>query len=221
MSRTASEMVALGTAAPAFELADVLSGRALSRDDVFASARDGNSEARNRNPGDPARSATRGGPHRKHGLLLMFVCVHCPYVKHLEAGLASLGQDYAGPEGPLAIAAIQSNDIAEYPEDNAHNMREQAIRLGWNFPYLLDETQEVARSYGAACTPDFFLFNSEMKLVYRGQFDGSRPRRGDFGNDEAVTGSDLRRAVDAVIAGQVPDSNQRASIGCNIKWKQS
>ena len=220
MSRTASEMVALGTAAPAFELVDVLSGRTLSRDDVFASAWNGNAAYGNRNPSNPAPSATRGGPHRKHGLLLMFVCVHCPYVKHLEAGLARLGQEYAGPEGPLAIAAIQSNDIAAYPEDNADKMREQAIRLGWNFPYLLDETQEVARSYGAACTPDFFLFDNEMKLVYRGQFDGSRPPRGDFGNDEPVTGIDLRRAVDAIIAGQVPDPNQRASIGCNIKWKQ-
>lgn len=199
MSRTASEMVALGTSAPAFALMDVLSGRLLSRAEIFAS--------------EPE--------NRKRGLLLMFVCVHCPYVKHLEEGIARLGQDYAGPEGPLAMAAIQSNDILEYPEDNADNMRRQATRLGWNFPYLLDETQVVARSYGAACTPDFFLFNSEMKLVYRGQFDGSRPRRGDFGNDEPVTGNDLRQAVEAVIAGKTPDPNQRASIGCNIKWKQA
>ncbi len=214
MSRTASEMVELGTVAPAFELVDVLSGRALSRDDIFASS--WNDEL-----SDALNVATRGGPRQKHGLLVMFVCVHCPYVKHLEAELARLGHDYAGPNGPIAIAAIQSNDVIEYPQDNADGMREQAIRLGWNFPYLLDEEQEVARSYGAACTPDFFLFDGEMKLVYRGQLDDSRPRRGDFGNDDPVTGTDLRRAMDAVVAGKRPDPNQRASIGCNIKWKQA
>lgn len=208
-------MIELGTAAPAFELVDVLSGRTLSRDDVFASSW----HADRSDAVDPATHG--GGPRRKHGLLVMFVCVHCPYVKHLEAELARLGQDYAGPDGRVAIAAIQSNDIVEYPQDNADGMREQATRLGWNFPYLLDDTQGVARSYGAACTPDFFLFDGEMKLVYRGQFDGSRPRRGEFGNDEPVTGSDLRKAMDAVIAGKSPDPNQRASIGCNIKWKQA
>lgn len=212
MSRTASGMVEFGTVAPAFELLDVLSDRALSRDDIFAASWD---EVLS----DAVNTATHGGPRRKHGLLVMFVCVHCPYVKHLEAELARLGQDYAGPGGPIAIAAIQSNDIVEYPQDNAEGMREQATRLGWNFPYLLDEAQEIARSYGAACTPDFFLFDGEMKLVYRGQLDSSRPRRGDFGNDEPVTGADLRAALDAVIAGKRPDPNQRASIGCNIKWK--
>lgn len=202
-------MVELGTLAPAFELMDVLSGRALSRDDVF-------SESWDESLSD---TADRGGPRQKHGLLIMFVCVHCPYVKHLEAELARIGHDYAGPGGRIAIAAIQSNDILEYPQDGADGMREQATRLGWNFPYLLDQSQEVARSYGAACTPDFFLFDGEMKLVYRGQLDGSRPRRGDFGNDEPVTGSDLRTAIDALVAGDQPDSNQRASIGCNIKWR--
>jgi hypothetical protein len=151
----------------------------------------------------------------------MFVCVHCPYVKHLELELGKLGRDYFGEhgEGPIAIAAIQSNDIAEYPQDGPEGMREQAARCGWTFPYLLDETQEVARSYGAECTPDFFLYDGEMRLVYRGQIDGSRPRRGDFGNDEPVTGADLRAAMDAVIHGKRPDTNQRSSIGCNIKWK--
>ncbi len=205
MSKTTSEMRELGTAAPPFELPDVLGGRTLSRDDVFA----------------PNRPTATGDAARRHGLLVMFVCVHCPYVKHLEAALARLGQDYAGPDGPIAIVAIQSNDIVQYPQDNADGMREQATRLGWNFPYLLDDTQAVARSYGAACTPDFFLFNGDLKLVYRGQFDGSRPRRGDFGNDDPVTGSDLRRALDAVVAGKDPDPDQRASIGCNIKWKQA
>ncbi len=205
MSRTASEMVELGTVAPAFELVDVLSNHSVSRDSLFALGRD---------------VTAPGSPRYKHGLLVMFVCVHCPYVKHLEAGLARLGHDYAGPEGPFAVAAIQSNDIVAYPQDNADAMREQATRLGWNFPYLLDPSQEVARSYSAACTPDFFLFDGEMKLAYRGQFDSSRPRRGDFGNDEPVTGNDLRRAMEAILAGKLPDPSQRASIGCNIKWRQ-
>ncbi len=151
----------------------------------------------------------------------MFVCVHCPYVKHVEQELARIGEDYFNDgNGPIAIAAIQSNDISAYPEDGPDGMREQAKRLGWRFPYLLDDTQEVARSYGAACTPDFFLFDAEMKLVYRGQLDASRPRRGDSGNDIPVTGEDLRAAMDAVIAGKRPDPNQRTSIGCNIKWRQ-
>ncbi len=216
MARTESTMVQLGTPAPAFELIDVLSGRAMGRDDVFAlSWGDGASDAVN--------TATHGGLQRKHGLLVMFVCVHCPYVKHVEEELGRLGRDYCGNdgEGPIAIAAIQSNDIATYPEDGPDGMREQARRLGWTFPYLLDDTQEVARSYGAACTPDFFLFDGEMRLVYRGQLDGSRPRRGDFGNDEFVTGKDLRAALDAVIAGKRPDPNQRGSLGCNIKWRES
>ena len=200
MSRTESTMVQLGTTAPAFELEDVISGKALSRDDIFATA----------------------GPEPRRGLLVMFVCVHCPYVKHVEAELARIGHDYFGEngEGPIAIAAIQSNDLTEYPQDGPKPMREQAALQGWNFPYLLDETQEVARSYEAACTPDFFLFDAELKLVYRGQLDDSRPRRGDFGNDTPVTGKDLRAAMDTVIAGKRPDPNQRFAVGCNIKWKE-
>ena len=214
MSRTESAMVELGTTAPQFELMDVLSGRAMSRDDVFALSWDEQAS-------DAVNTATHGGPKQKHGLLVMFVCVHCPYVKHIEQELARIGRDYFGEsgEGPIAIAAIQSNDIVQYPADGPEGMREQATRLGWTFPYLLDDTQEVARSYDAACTPDLFLFDGEMRLVYRGQLDSSRPRRGDFGNDEPVTGADLRRALDAVISGKRPDPNQRGSIGCNIKWK--
>jgi thiol-disulfide isomerase/thioredoxin len=194
-------MVELGTAAPAFELVDVLSGRAMSRDDVF---------------GMNADAGGGGG----RGLLVMFICVHCPYVKHVEEELARIGNDYfRDGGGPIAIAAIQSNDIAQYPEDGPDEMREQAKRLGWSFPYLLDESQEVARAYGAACTPDFFLFDAEMRLVYRGQLDSSRPRRKDFGNDEPVTGRDLRAAMDAVIAGKLPSPDQRSSIGCNIKFR--
>ncbi len=194
MSKTESTMVTLGTEAPPFELVDVVSGRAMSRDDVFAAA------------GEEAR-----------GLLVMFICVHCPYVKHVEAELARIGEDY---QGMIAIAAIQSNDIEQYPEDGPDHMKEQAARLGFRFPYLLDEMQEVAREYDAACTPDFFLFDAEMKLVYRGQLDSSRPRRGDFGNDIPVTGKDLRAAMDAVVAGTQPSAEQRTSLGCNIKWKQ-
>ena len=201
MAKTESTMVSLGTTAPAFELVDVLSGRAMSRDDVFALTWD-----------DEAGASCPAC----HGLLVMFICAHCPYVKHMEAELARIGVDYARK---IAIAAIQSNDIDQYPDDGPEGMREQARRLGFRFPYLLDETQEVARSYDAACTPDFVLFDSEMRLVYRGQLDSSRPRRGDSGNDIPVTGKDLRAAMDAVIAGRVPDSNQRTSIGCNIKWK--
>jgi thiol-disulfide isomerase/thioredoxin len=205
-------MVQLGTIAPAFELTDVLTGRAMSRDDVFALSWDDNLS-------DTANTAVTGGPAQKHGLLVMFLCVHCPYVKHLEQGIAAVARDYAGK---IALCAIQSNDIAAYPDDSPDNMRAQAKRLGWSFPYLLDESQEVARSYSAACTPDFFLFNGAMELVYRGQFDDSRPRRGDSGNDTPVTGRDLRAALDAVIAGKRPDpANQRASIGCNIKWRES
>ena len=199
MSRTESTMVQLGTIAPAFELVDVISGKAMSRDDVFSAGIDAN----------------------KRGLLVMFVCPHCPYVKHLEAELGRIGRDYFGEngEGLIGIAAIMSNDTIEYPQDGPDEMKDQAARNGWSFPYLLDESQEIARAYEAACTPDFFLFDGEMKLVYRGQLDESRPRRGDFGNDVPVTGKDLRVALDAVVAGKRPDTNQRSSIGCNIKWR--
>ena len=194
MSRTESTMVQLGTTAPAFELVDVIGEKAVGRDDVFA---------------------------QKKGMLVMFVCPHCPYVKHVEAELGRIGRDYFGEngDGPIGIVAIMSNDTVEYPQDGPEAMKDQAERNGWRFPYLLDEMQEVAREYEAACTPDFFLFDGEMKLVYRGQLDGSRPRRGDYGNDEPVTGKDLRTALDAVVAGKRPDTNQRSSIGCNIKWR--
>jgi len=201
VSRTESLMVELGTVAPAFELVDVMSGKAMSRDDVFAA-----------------------GGKKRRGLLVMFLCVHCPYVKHVEEELGRIGHDYFGEEGedgegPIAMVAIQSNDIEQYPEDGPEGMREQAERLRWRFPYLLDETQEVARAYGAACTPDFFLFDGDLRLVYRGQLDGSRPRRGDFGNGDPVTGEDLRAAMDAVIAGKKPSAEQHSSVGCNIKYR--
>ncbi len=191
MSRTESVMVELGSIAPPFELLDILSGKTIGRDDVFAMG-------------------------QKRGLLVMFVCPHCPYVKHIEAELGRLGADYIGKIG---IAAIMSNDLVEYPQDGPDAMRAQAESFGWRFPYLLDETQKIARAYDAACTPDFFLYDANLKLVYRGQLDDSRPRRGDFGNDSPVSGKDLRAAMDAVIAGLQPAAEQKTSIGCNIKWK--
>ncbi len=199
MPRAQSSMVELGTVAPAFELPDVVNGKALGRDDIFATV-DGS-------------GARPGG----HGLLVMFVCVHCPFVKHLEKELGRLGEDY---RGRIAMVAISSNDAEAYPEDGPAGMKAQAERLGWHFPYLYDESQEVARAYDATCTPDFFLFDSELKLVYRGQLDGSRPQRASGGgNDLPVNGEDLRRAMDDVIAGRTPDTDQRGSLGCNIKWK--
>jgi hypothetical protein len=213
MSKTQSSMVELGTEAPAFELTDVVTGRAMSRDDVFALAWDDDLP-------DQANTMTGGGTSKqgRHGLLVMFICVHCPYVRHVEQELARIGVDYAGK---IAIAAISSNDVDAFPEDSPAEMKKQAERLGFGFPYLFDETQEVARTYQAACTPDFFLFDAEMKLVYRGQLDDSRPQRpSGGGNDIPVTGKDLRGAMDAVIAGKRPDTNQRSSIGCNIKWRE-
>ena len=204
-------MIHLGSEAPPFELVDVLSGRALGRDDIFASAwEDDRSDAANKMSG--------GGtsPHGRHGLLVMFLSVHCPYVRHVEVELARIGVDY---EGRIAIAAIGSNDAVQSPEDSPEGMRNQAVRLGFRFPYLLDDSQEVARSYHAACTPDFFLFDAEMKLVYRGQLDASRPPRGGSGDSLPSDGKDLRRAMDDVIAGRRPDPNQRPAIGCSIKWR--
>jgi len=192
MSRTESTMAELGSTAPPFELQDVLSGKAIGRDDVFANG-------------------------QNSGLLVMFVCPHCPYVKHIEAELGRIGADYTGK---ISIVAIMSNDLVEYPQDGPEAMRIQATTHGWTFPYLLDETQEVAREYDAACTPDFFLYDAELRLAYRGQLDDSRPRRGDFGNDTPITGKDLRAAMDAVIAGKQPAAEQKTSIGCNIKWRQ-
>ena len=206
-------MMELGTDAPAFELVDVVSGRAVGRDDVMAAVWDDDaSDQANKMPGGGTSKSGR------HGLLVMFICVHCPYVKHVEKELTRIGEDYAGKIGMVAISA---NDVAAYPEDGPEEMKKQAERLGFKFPYLYDETQEVARSYHAACTPDFYLYDAEMKLVYRGQLDDSRPQRpSGGGNDIPVTGKDLRAAMDAVIAGKRPDPNQRTSIGCNIKWKE-
>ncbi|MFP5238074.1 MAG: thioredoxin family protein [Acidobacteriota bacterium] len=183
MALTESTMLELGTSAPTFALPDVVTGKTVRLDDM----RDGKP------------------------LLVMFICTHCPYVKHVESGLAAMGKDYSGK---LHIVAIGSNDAANYPDDNPAGLKQQAQHLGFNFPYLYDESQAVARAYKAACTPDFFLFGKDLKLVYRGQFDSSRP-----GNGIPVTGEDLRAAMDAVLAGKSVSKDQRPSIGCNIKWK--
>jgi len=184
MALTESTMLELGTTAPDFALTDVVTGKTIRRDDFRGSK----------------------------ALLVMFICTHCPYVKHVEKGLATLGKHYEGK--PLSIVAISSNDVTTHPDDSPAGMKEQARTHGFVFPYLYDESQTVARAYKAACTPDFFLFDADLKLVYRGQFDGSRP-----GNGIAVTGEDLRAAIDAAIAGKPPLKDQRPSIGCNIKWK--
>jgi len=177
-------MLALGTSAPAFSLPGAVSGKTITLDTLA------------------------GGK----GLLVMFLCPHCPYVKHVQAGLAKLLQEYAG--SGLRMVAISSNDVAQYPEDSPDGLRAQAAELGFAFPYCYDESQAAATAYRAACTPDFFLFDAGRKLAYRGQMDSSRPK-----NDVPVTGSDLRAAIDAVLAGRAVSAAQRPSIGCNIKWK--
>ena len=178
-----STMLALGTPAPDFRLPDT-DGALVARDDF------------------------RAAP----GLLVMFICNHCPYVIHIRDGLAAFGRDYQARG--LAMVAINSNDVSAYPDDRPEKMVAERRRAGYVFPYLYDETQAVARAYRAACTPDFFLFDREQKLVYRGQFDDSRPS-----SPRPVTGADLRAAADAVLAGRALGGEQRPSIGCNIKWK--
>lgn len=175
-------MLPLGTVAPDFQLPDV-SGKTISLADF------------------------KGKP-----LVVMFICNHCPYVKHIRAGLAQLGRDYL-PKG-AAIVAISSNDVGGYPQDGPELMKTEAKDAGYEFPYLYDATQAVAKAYRAACTPDFFVFDKDHRLAYRGQFDDSRPKNG-----LPVTGKDLREALDAVLAGKPTLANQKPSIGCNIKWK--
>ena len=147
----------------------------------------------------------------RQAYVVMFICNHCPFVKHIAGGLAALGRDYA--DRGVDIFAINSNDIDAYPEDGPEAMKAEARARGYVFPYLLDADQSIARTYRAACTPDFFVFDGKRELVYRGQFDGSRPS-----NSVAVSGHDLRAALDAVLAGNRPEADQTPSIGCNIKW---
>lgn len=183
MSVQPSTMAPLGTEAPDFELPDTR-GRTVSLDDF-----------------DDARA-----------LLVVFLCNHCPYVKHIREELADFAREYR--EEGLAVVGISSNDVEQYPDDSPERMREVKEEVGFPFPYLYDESQEVAKAYGAACTPDFFLFDRDRELVYRGQFDDSRP-----GNDVPVTGEDLRRAADRALEGRPIPEDQAPSVGCNIKWK--
>jgi peroxiredoxin len=145
-------------------------------------------------------------------LLVAFICSHCPFVRHVRAEFAAFARDYRARG--LAVVAINSNDLVAYPQDGPDAMRAEAAELGYEFPYLVDATQEVAKAYRAACTPDFFLFDAQRRLVYRGQFDDSRP-----GNGRPVTGADLRAAVDQTLAGRAPGPDQLPSLGCNIKWR--
>lgn len=177
-------MLALGTSAPTFSLPDVITGRTVALDDLA----------------------------EKAGVLVMFICVHCPYVKHVNTELGRLSRDYTDSE--IAMVAISSNDVSAYPDDSPDGMRSQAEAHGFAFPYLYDEDQTVAASYTAMCTPDFFLFGPDRTLVYRGRLDESRPNSG-----VPVTGRDLRAAMDAVIAGQPVPEDQFPSMGCSIKWK--
>jgi len=180
---TASTMLPLGTKVPDFSLPDVRGGNTVSV-----------------------------GDFTQKGLLVMFICNHCPYVKLVQPGLVSLGKDYEGSD--LAIVAIAPNDASAYPEDGPDEMARVADKLGYAFPVLYDESQEVARAFTAACTPDFFLFDADRALVYRGQFDGARP-----GNGVAVTGETLRSAIEALASDHPIPEDQFPSLGCSIKWK--
>ena len=184
MVLTASTMPALGTKAPDFNLPDVVSGEKVSLSDFS----------------------------NKKVLLVMFISCHCPYVQHVKSELARLGNEYQ--KKSVGVVAISSNDVENYPEDAPESLKAMALELGFNFPLCYDESQEVARDYKAACTPDFFLFDAERRLVYRGQLDSSRP-----GNGKPLTGKDLRFALEALLAGRPGCADQKPSMGCNIKWK--
>ncbi len=184
MVKTASTMLPLGERIPDFELPDVTSDRRISPEDVM----------------------------KGKGLLVMFLCNHCPFVVHIRQGLAALAQDYQGSD--IGLLAISANDVDHYPDDAPGHLATMAEELGFGFPYLYDETQEVAKAFAAACTPDFFLFDAAGQLVYRGQMDDSRP-----GNGEPNDGRDLRAALESLLAKRPVPLDQKPSLGCNIKWK--
>lgn len=184
MALTASTMLPLGTKAPDFNLPDVVSQDAIALSNYAD----------------------------KRALLVMFICQHCPFVKHIKVELAKISKDYANSN--LGIVAISANDVANYPDDAPEKLQAMAKELDLSFPICYDETQETAKAYTAACTPDFFLFDANQQLVYRGQLDDSRPS-----NDKPVTGKDLRAAIDAVLADKSISFEQQPSVGCNIKWK--
>jgi peroxiredoxin len=187
MTVTPSQMLELGTRAPDFALPD-------------------------QNPITDEGTVSLKDLADRDAVLVAFTCNHCPYVKHIEETFAAKAEDYQ--DRGVGVVAISSNDAEEYPDDAPEAMAERAEARGFTFPYCFDETQEVAKAYSAACTPDFFLFDDELELFYRGQFDDARP-----GNDEPVTGEDLTAAVDAALAGQAPPENQTPSQGCNVKWR--
>ena len=186
MARTPSNMIPLGSTAPNFNLPDTVSGQSLQLNDV------------------------RG----EKGTLIAFICNHCPFVKHINAGLVQLAKDYQ--EQGFGFVAISSNDVVNYPEDHPDLMTQTAKEEGYTFPYLYDQSQQVAKAYDAACTPDFYVFDAQDTLTYRGQMDDSRP-----GNGLPVTGADLRAALQAMLEGKTVSEDQKPSIGCNIKWKSA
>lgn len=184
MARTPSNMMPLGTQAPNFSLSDAVTGETLTLQSLKSD------------------TAT----------VIMFICNHCPYVIHVQDELVKLANDYQ-TKG-ISFIAINSNDVVNYPDDSPEKMKEVAQQFGYSFPYLFDETQEVAKAYQAACTPDFYIFDKELKCIYRGQLDDSRPK-----NDIPVTGKSIRAALEAVLMGQSINPEQKPSLGCNIKWK--
>ena len=184
MAETLSTMLPLGTPLPAFALTDVVSGRTVTERDA-------------------------AGPH---GTLVMFICNHCPFVKHVLPELDRLTAEY-GARG-IGVVAINSNDLVAYPQDGPGPMKELALEHGWKFPFLFDESQAAALAYRAACTPDFFAFDRDGRLAYRGRLDESRPN-----GAAPLTGHDLRAALDAIVAGTAPSAEQKPSVGCGIKWK--
>ena len=184
MARTLSKMAALGTTAPGFTLPDTISGKPLSLQMIKG----------------------------EQATVIMFICNHCPFVLHVNDELVKLAKDFA--DNRIRFIAISSNDVLTHPEDAPDKMKETALQMKYPFPYLYDETQEVAKAYDAACTPDFYIFDAQLKLVYRGQLDDSRPS-----NKIPLTGSDVRLALDSLLAGKPVSPFQRPSIGCNIKWK--
>jgi len=184
MAQKSSHMIPLGTPATDFKLWDVITDGELSLEDLKSDI----------------------------ATVIMFICNHCPYVKHVQTGLVELANDYI-PKG-ISFIAINSNDIKNYPEDSPENMKNVAKKLGYPFPFLFDDTQEVAKAYDATCTPDFFIFDKDLKCVYRGQMDDSRP-----GNGKLVTGKDIRDVLNNLLVGKPVSEDQLPSIGCNIKWK--
>lgn len=183
---TPSTMIELGTLAPDFTLPDVITGKNISLQDIRS----------------------------EKATVVMFICNHCPYVQHVIDEVANIAREYSAKG--ISFAAINSNDVEQYPEDSPEKMKEMALEKKFSFPFLYDESQDVARAYEAACTPDFYVFDKDLRCVYRGQLDDSRPK-----NNLSVTGSDLRRALDHILIGQPVDKIQKPSIGCNIKWKNA